>query len=49
MEAEVEGEPRVVEELVTWARRGPRGARVTDVAVQWIEPRGQRGEFVVRG
>ncbi|TMA42842.1 MAG: acylphosphatase [Deltaproteobacteria bacterium] len=49
VEAEVEGEPRVVEELVTWARRGPRGARVTDVAVQWIEPRGQRGEFVVRG
>ncbi len=49
VEAEVEGEPGVVEELVAWARRGPRGARVADVTVRWIEPRGELGEFVVRG
>jgi len=49
VEAEVEGSREAVEELVAWARRGPRGARVADVTVQWIEPRGERGEFVVRG
>jgi acylphosphatase len=49
VEAEIEGEPETIEELVAWARRGPRGARVTDVDVQWLEPRGERGRFVVRG
>jgi acylphosphatase len=49
VEAEAEGEPAVVEALVTWARRGPRGARVSDVEIFWVEPRGERGEFVVRG
>jgi len=49
VEAEVEGEADAVEALVVWARRGPRGARVTDVAVTWIEPRGERGGFAVRG
>ncbi|HYV56597.1 MAG TPA: acylphosphatase [Candidatus Nitrosopolaris sp.] len=49
VEAEVEGEPALVEELVAWARRGPRGARVSDVGVHWLEPRGERGRFVVRG
>jgi len=49
VEAEVEGEPATVEELVAWARRGPRGARVSDVDVQWLEPRGERRRFVVRG
>jgi len=49
VEAELEGEPAMVDELVAWARRGPRGARVADVDVQWLEPRGERGRFVVRG
>ena len=49
VEAEVEGEPELVEELVAWTRHGPRGARVSDVDVQWLEARGERGRFVVRG
>jgi acylphosphatase len=47
VEAEVEGAPDAVEAIVAWARRGPRGARVTDVAVRWLEPQDARG-FVVR-
>jgi acylphosphatase len=47
VEAEVEGKRAAVEELIAWAGRGPRGARVTDVLVGWIEPRGERGAFVV--
>jgi acylphosphatase len=49
VEAEVEGAQEAVEALLAWARRGPRGARVTDVRVRWIEPRGERGGLVVRG
>ncbi len=48
VEAEVEGEREAVEALIAWARHGPPAARVTDVEVQWTEPRGERGRFVVR-
>ena len=47
VEAEAEGERQAVEALIAWAHCGPRGARVTDVAVRWLEPRGERGTFVV--
>jgi acylphosphatase len=46
VEAEVEGERHAVETMVAWARQGPRGARVADVSVEWIPPRGER-DFVV--
>jgi acylphosphatase len=48
VEAEVEGEQRAVDALTAWARRGPRGAAVTDVAVTWSEPIGERGRFEIR-
>ena len=49
VEAEVEGERAPVDALIAWAQAGPRGARVTDVAVEWTAPRGERGGFAVRG
>ena len=47
VEAEVEGERAAVEAMIAWAHHGPPGARVTDVAVEWIEARGDRGPFAV--
>ena len=47
--AELEGERDAVEALVAWAHRGPAGARVTAVAVEWIPPTGaERGRFAIR-
>jgi len=46
VEAEVEGERAAVDALIAWARRGPSGARVDDVSVEWTQPRGER-DFVV--
>ena len=48
VEAEAEGPRAAVEALIAWAHRGPTAARVTDVAVEWLVPAGERG-FVVRG
>jgi acylphosphatase len=47
VEAEVEGAREVVDALIEWARHGPPGARVTNVEVRWIEPRGERGGFAI--
>ena len=47
VEAEIEGERDAVDALIVWAGHGPRGARVSDVAVEWISPRGERGRFAV--
>jgi acylphosphatase len=48
VEAEVEGERDAVDAIVAWARHGPSGARVDDVAVAWLEPRGDRGALQIR-
>ena len=34
VEAVIQGDPQAVEKLVDWAKRGPRGARVTGVEEQ---------------
>jgi len=47
VEAEAEGPREAVDELIAWAQHGPPGARVTDVEVSWIEPRGERGGFAI--
>lgn len=48
VEAEVEGPREAVDALVAWARTGPPAARVEDVQVTSIEPRGERSGFAVR-
>ncbi len=42
-----EGERERVDSMVGWCKRGPRGAAVEDVDVDWEEPRGEEG-FAVR-
>jgi acylphosphatase len=47
--AEVEGEPSAVEAIVAWARSGPPGAHVDEVAVEWQAPTGaEDGRFAIR-
>ncbi len=46
VEAELEGPADRVESLVDWFRRGPRGAHVAEVEVEWLEPTGER-DFTV--
>ena len=46
VEAEVEGELAAVDTIIAWTRRGPPGAGVEDVSVDWTQPRGER-DFVV--
>jgi acylphosphatase len=47
VEALFEGPREAVEALIEWCRRGPEGARVTDVVVDWSPPAGETGDFSV--
>jgi acylphosphatase len=47
VEAVFEGERERVESMLEWCRRGPAGAVVEEVEVEWEEPRGESG-FAVR-
>jgi len=47
VEAIFEGVEEGVGSMVDWCRRGPRGALVQSVDVEWQEPRGERG-FSIR-
>jgi acylphosphatase len=47
VEAEFEGEPRAVEAMTRWCRRGPSSAHVDDLEMQEQAPTGERG-FAVR-
>jgi acylphosphatase len=40
LEAELEGPRDRVESLLDWFRRGPRGADIEDVEVEWRKPTG---------
>ena len=48
VEAVFEGEKEDVEEMIEFCRRGPSGARVTDVEVRWEEPTGEFEGFNMR-
>jgi acylphosphatase len=43
VEAVLEGDDERVESMVEWSRRGPAGARVEEVEVDWSEPEGEDG------
>ena len=47
VEIEAEGDDEAVTRLVTWARQGPRGARVEAVETVALAPTGEAG-FAVR-
>jgi acylphosphatase len=47
VEAELEGPADSVESLLGWFGRGPHGAYVEDIRVEWREPLGEYG-FDVR-
>ena len=43
VEAVLEGEEAAVAEVVRWCRRGPPGARVEGVEVEWLPDKGEFG------
>ena len=48
VEAVFEGEKEDVERMIEFCRRGPSGARVSNVEVRWEEPTGEFEGFNVR-
>lgn len=48
VEAEVDGDRAVLEQLLEWCRRGPALARVTAVAEAWGEATGEYSSFRIR-
>ena len=47
VEAAFEGDDERVDSMVEWCRRGPSGASVENVEVEWVEPEGEAG-FSIR-
>jgi len=43
-----EGKPACLEQFMAWCRKGPPGAVVTDLAIQWQEASEEFTGFVVR-
>ncbi len=48
VEAVFEGEEALVRKMIDFCGRGPPGARVTGVRVEWEEYRGEFGGFTIR-
>lgn len=48
VEVVFEGEKEAVERMLEFCRRGPSGARVTDVEIKREQPRGEFSGFEVR-
>jgi acylphosphatase len=46
VEAAFEGPEERVESMIEWCRRGPAGARVDDVQVEWDDPHGEMGFWI---
>jgi acylphosphatase len=48
VEIAAEGDKEKIERLIGWCRKGPPGAIVKDVAVEWEEYKGEFKDFSVR-
>jgi len=48
VEAVAEGARVKIEELIAWCRRGPSGARVTNVDIRWETPQNTFRGFSIR-
>ncbi|MBI4528289.1 MAG: acylphosphatase [Deltaproteobacteria bacterium] len=48
VEVVAEGGRKALEALARWCRKGPPGAEVADVQLQWEQPRGEFADFRVR-
>ena len=43
----IEGERDCLEQVVAWCERGPMGAEVDDVSVEWLDYSGEFGRFAI--
>jgi acylphosphatase len=48
VEAVIEGEPEVVEEVISWCRNGPPSGRVDNVLVHEESPTGEFADFDIK-
>ncbi len=48
VEGEIEGEEKLLEEFLEWAKGGPRWARVEKVEARWEEFKGEFQNFKIR-
>ncbi len=48
VEAVLEGEDIMVDDLVEWSRRGPSRAAVDHVRIDWEEPKGDFKSFAIK-
>jgi acylphosphatase len=48
VEAIAEGAREVLEELISWCRHGPPGAKVTNVELRWEKPENRFTSFAIR-
>ncbi|MEW6446497.1 MAG: acylphosphatase [Bacillota bacterium] len=49
VEAVFQGEREAVEKLISWCKKGPPAARVTEVIVNWEDPCESFNGFSIRG
>ena len=48
VEIEVEGDRSMIEELIKIVKVGPRSAHVSDITIEWTEPKHKYHQFFIR-
>ncbi len=49
VEAHLQGRKEDVEAVILWAKKGPPGARVSEVEVEWVVPQKEYSDFNITG